>query len=94
MPSSQTLKLSKISHTQAWHFVKKVALLLVVLCSDLQSPGLSILVCLISTGKTSSLFHSLSKFKFMSTKAQNPVSGYGCLGRMRVCLCLNSQCLS
>lgn len=70
------LNLSRINGIHSQHVVKKVMLLLIVLRSDLQSPGLAILVCLITTDKAPSLFHSLSKFKFMSAKAQNPVFGY------------------
>lgn len=51
-------------------------LLLIVLCSDLQSPGLSILGCLITIDKAPSIFYSLAKFQFMSAKDQNTVFGY------------------
>lgn len=65
------LNLGRINCINSQEVVKKVTLLLIVLRSDLQSPGLSILVCLIATDKGPSVFHSLSRF--MSAKAQNPV---------------------
>lgn len=69
------LNLSRINRIRSQHVVEKVTLLLIVLCSDLQSPGLSILACLITADKAPSPFHSLSKFKFVLAKAQKPVFG-------------------
>lgn len=49
------LNLSRKNGIHFQHVVKKVMLLLIVLCSDLQSPGLAILVCLITTDKAPSI---------------------------------------